>query len=386
MEWEQAFKEASFRGVPFKFMDTDGEAGRRLVEHVFPKRPIPYNEDMGRRPRTYNVNALVIGESYKSERDALLDACEKEGPGVLIHPSLPGELQVICESCNYGESTKESGLAWFQLAFREAGEARYPSAKVDGKSLMDTAAAVASTTFGTFFSALYDVSGPSFLVDSVKQDLAKALGTMKQAFGEVPQISEALDALDTALGVGESLVSAVTGAIEGVADLGRTADTILSVLDFDESLDFIPRITSNREKQAENRKLTSGLVKQLVIVEAIRAAAQANFESYNEAVRVRSLLLEKIEEQTILAGDNGDDELYRALVDLRTEVAKGMRAKGATLARIIYIEPAPVPVPSLIRAYEQYNDLDRAGEITRRNKVAHPGFMNPGEKLEILSA
>ena len=76
----------SFRGVPFRTVDAEMRVGRRNVVNEYPQRDLPYVDDLGRRARRFVVEAYVIGDGYRAERDALIAAFEAKGSGELIHP------------------------------------------------------------------------------------------------------------------------------------------------------------------------------------------------------------------------------------------------------------------------------------------------------------
>src|SRR5215472_7728816 len=58
--WRKKLRTASFKGAPF-FVDQQGQSsGRRTVTHEYPKRDIPYAEDMGRAAYRYQMTGYVI--------------------------------------------------------------------------------------------------------------------------------------------------------------------------------------------------------------------------------------------------------------------------------------------------------------------------------------
>ena len=61
MSWRDRLLPASFRGARF-FVATDTrQGGRRLAVHEYPLRDIPYAEDLGRKARTYAIEAVLVG-------------------------------------------------------------------------------------------------------------------------------------------------------------------------------------------------------------------------------------------------------------------------------------------------------------------------------------
>lgn len=140
--WKQRLRPASFRGVGFKIEVDTRAGGRRTVLFEFPKRDVPYAEDMGRRARRFSVTGYVIGPDYIDVRDRLIAALEQEGPGLLVHPLL-GEDLVQPDPYTVRESRRLGGMAEFEMVFVEAGEAAI-SISDDTQGAVKDAAANAS--------------------------------------------------------------------------------------------------------------------------------------------------------------------------------------------------------------------------------------------------
>ena len=131
MAWRDNLVDASFRGVGFQVDDTEAPiAGRRVAVHEYPGRDEPFVEDLGRRTKTYTIEAFVVGDEYAAARDRLIEACDMPGAGELVHPYL-GSLQVACTACSLMERTREGRMARFSLSFTEAGANQYPTSRVN---------------------------------------------------------------------------------------------------------------------------------------------------------------------------------------------------------------------------------------------------------------
>src|SRR6201993_402703 len=98
--WRDDWVRATYNGAPFHCEANSRESGRRIVEHEFPKKELPYAEDMGRHAREFTIRGYCIVFPYDSEltlyqrdyripRDALIAQLETEGPGVLQLPTQP---------------------------------------------------------------------------------------------------------------------------------------------------------------------------------------------------------------------------------------------------------------------------------------------------------
>jgi prophage DNA circulation protein len=125
-EWRDSLVMASFRSVEFHVEMGSMSSGRRTVVFEYPKRDLPYSEDMGRSARRWQFTAyLLLGDkgiknNLMRQRDDLIIALEKELAGLLIHPDL-GQEYVMCERYTYSEQRERGGYMAFDLQFVEAG-------------------------------------------------------------------------------------------------------------------------------------------------------------------------------------------------------------------------------------------------------------------------
>jgi prophage DNA circulation protein len=126
---------ASFRFAFFFVEASSRDSGRRIVEHEFPKKELPYAEDMGRRAKTFTIRAYCItypvtteepmlvglyNRDYRVGRDALISALEQPGPGVLIFSTMPQE-NVVVTRYRVTEEEKLGGYCTFDIEFTEFG-------------------------------------------------------------------------------------------------------------------------------------------------------------------------------------------------------------------------------------------------------------------------
>jgi hypothetical protein len=154
--WRDALLPAMFDGVPF-FCDTGvRETGRRAVVHEYPKRDIPYAEDMGRRAVQYSVRGYVIAymkdaginpssgnqtimpaggfaaslymRDYRIARDLLQARLDDPGAGVLQLPNMAraafGDiltLTAVCSGYRMTEEDRLGGFCVFDMTFVEYG-------------------------------------------------------------------------------------------------------------------------------------------------------------------------------------------------------------------------------------------------------------------------
>ena len=134
--WRDALMPASYRNAQFHVEAGSRENGRRIVVHEFPKRDVPYSEDMGRKAFEFTVRCYCIAypfntdrvlyqRDYRIGRDALIDELEREGAGILQLPLLP-PMSVVVQKYRITEEQKTGGYCTFDISFVESGQQRKP--------------------------------------------------------------------------------------------------------------------------------------------------------------------------------------------------------------------------------------------------------------------
>src|SRR6516165_9107956 len=128
--WRDDWIRATYNNAPFHCEASSRESGRRIVEHEFPKKDLPYAEDMGRHAREFTVRAYCIAYQrddgdlftidYTVPRDALMNALEQEGPGVLQLNTQPSQ-EVVVTRYRMTEEERFGGYCTFDITFLEYG-------------------------------------------------------------------------------------------------------------------------------------------------------------------------------------------------------------------------------------------------------------------------
>ena len=144
----QSRKMASFRGAYFFVRDTGTSFGRRNVVHQYPKKDELYVEDLGKDTEEFSIEGYIVQNSdndqnYFEERDILIKALKKEGPGQLWHPFLGVMTVSLIGKAEMTESFREGGIARFSMKFIKAEEEKappYPKPIIDHVKSIDTAA------------------------------------------------------------------------------------------------------------------------------------------------------------------------------------------------------------------------------------------------------
>lgn len=142
--WRDSLVIASFRGAQFHSETSGRRSGRRVVIHEYPKRNVPYSEDMGRSAIKWSFSGYLIqGDkglpgNVLSQVEDLIFALEADDAGMLIHPMIGGML-VMVENYSYSDSRTKGGYFEFDMQFVEAGSGAMIPMMDAGSNLTDSA-------------------------------------------------------------------------------------------------------------------------------------------------------------------------------------------------------------------------------------------------------
>lgn len=397
-DWRPKIKEpASFRGVPFWVESSEHGGGRRLVEHVFPFNDQPFPEDMGRKPRTYGIDAFVVGTEYLAAKEKLQGALETKGPGELIHPYF-GTKRVVVSDFRVRETASEGGVARFSIQFLETPpKAAAPVATAESAPALQASAGAARAACGAEFAASFSAGR---LLDSVTGQISKMTRGMRKLLTRIKMEVQAVASLKTLIDDLETnavalanepadLLAAQIEIFEGLADGLVSTATALNPLApinaFVELYNFDagtrpPATTTSRLQEQANFDALQQLTQRLVTIQACLIAAEQSFPSYDDAVSARALVTDLLDAQAEAA----TDDIYPTLQELRANLVKAVPGDALDLPRLVEHTPVST-IPSLVLAFRLYGDLDSEEDLIARNRVRHPAFVKGGTALEILT-
>ncbi|MBU1229559.1 MAG: DNA circularization N-terminal domain-containing protein [Proteobacteria bacterium] len=399
--WKAALKPASFRGVPF-FVDSDErETGRRAATHEFPGRDMPYTEDLGRKARTITVEGYVLGADYMQRRDALLAACEAEGPAPLIVPWMP-EIRVVCTACRKHETVAEGGMARFSLTFAEAGQAVAPTVAplpgVQAGQKADDALKAA----GRVLDSSITIAGVPLPVSEATLSTIRSLGGVLSGASSITRLaadlpgglkmlanltaSDFMRLLPSELcGPLFSLAGAYTSlqAAYGPAHAQRAA-SLLAIAQATPTVQAPAGAGLVRSTIAANQAAVYEYQRTAAVAEAARSATLSAPASRQEAAALRAEVVAGID--TVLDASR-DEGVYTAFTELRTQVVQTLAEAAGSAPELTTVRTGAL-LPSLALAQQLAPGADateQEAQLLARNPVRHPGFVPPGD-LEVLRA
>lgn len=195
--------------------------------------------------------------------------------------------------------------------------------------------------------------------------------------------------------IDETFGKTIVEAMLAVCDFGTNNDNA-----YGGNIDEVTVTTDLTARQSANLVAITNLVRNTAILNAAKTAVRIDYGSYDSAMATMNKIVEALEAQLLKLGndaaDDGYDDFgvtvsdpysYQALESLRPIFVEAMKGIGEGLAKIVSYSVPPDVTPSLLIAYDLYEDLDREAEIIQRNTplVKHPGFLPSGYTIELLS-
>ncbi|WP_103035234.1 DNA circularization protein [Castellaniella caeni] len=119
MSWLLTLQDASFKGRTFEVVSTDDSVSRDVAQYERPYVDGADTEDLGRKAREFQIQAVFYGLFYEDALNTFLAVLEEPGAGELVHPiwgSIPAA-QLLSYRVHHDADTPDH--ATVDLAFVE---------------------------------------------------------------------------------------------------------------------------------------------------------------------------------------------------------------------------------------------------------------------------
>lgn len=375
MTYLKDLHDASFRGLPFHIMEPpETEVGRRTAEHEYAGRDEPYSEDMGRAQRSYTITGAVNGNDYISKINALQDAFEEEGAGLLIHPYY-GELYVTGKA----RIKIESRFASFVFSCKEAGHSETPTRTLDTQQAITDKSIAAETAAIESFSGVFDVSGPAFiqqesaahLIEQLEQSVSNATELADTIAANIRQPADLAASVFAQLSSLKSAANSPLSTLEGYSSTSQSSGSVVAI--------NTESATPSRAKITANNQATDQLIEQALAINSATLLPEIDFEHQAQAESSAKTVTSMLEQAVMSA----DDQSYRAITDLKIAVQQDIQTRKPALPQFQTVS-LPTSTPALVAAYRYTGSADNEQQIIDRNNITHPGFVR-GE-IEVINA
>lgn len=414
--WKDSLRPASFRGVPFAVKTAEGNFGRRNAIHEYPFRDEIWVEDMGRAARRIHVTGFLVENGVATpgavidQRNRMISAAETGGETTLVLPTY-GEMKISLLDFKCSERWDLGRVVELTFVFAESGKRLFPQSIVSTTDAVNSAATAADAAAGTDWMAKatsYLKSGISAVQQAVNvvqkyttiaqrtingaTNLFHLAQTLAGQFGRFSGLSSSnssaslSDLVASAAVSRQGVASSITAAQTSAAALSPTnasghpaaIQAVVAAV-----LAASPSPADALTSMASIATLPGGtgisgasgdLTRRAAIVAMARASALYQPTSYDDASSVRTSVAGYLDDEILIAADQGEDATYQALRTLRTAVVQDLTQRGATLATVTTVI-SPMPVPALVLAQRLYRDPSREDELITEAMPVHPLFM-----------
>ncbi|MCH7128161.1 DNA circularization protein [Escherichia coli] len=422
MTWKDRLQDASFRGVPFKVEEESSGVGRRVETHEYPNRDKPYTEDLGRVSLRPSLTAYVVGEDCFDQRDRLIEALNKPGPGTLVHP-VYGEMSVCVDGdVRVSTSRSEGRVVRFDLKFVEAGELSYPTAGAATAQNLTSSCSALDDCISDSFSDFSIDGVADFVQNDVISNATSMMGYVSGAMKVVDSaVSDAARLLQGDISVllpppssGKTFVDQLQSMWRAGNRLyGNSGDLFTMIKTFSGislGSDLQPRgvwktdsVTTRTTTQQSNTVASS--IRTTAISEAARTVTSlpapvsvpvvsqpdsgwpvvthpalntkqeetviTDLPTWEQLVDIRDTLNAAIDKEMTRTTD---DRLFLALRRVKTDLNTDMKTRLEQTQKTVQRLPDEV-TPALVLAATWFDNAARESDIIRRNAISHPGFV-----------
>ena len=426
-------KIATFRGVPFDYIDTDDGFKKATAKYDYPYVDGSDLEDMGLDARTVRLKAVFLPENY-AYLEAFIAALKEQGPGEVVHPifgafqAVPDTVSIRHDERAYYAEVDITFVEHLELALSvpamSAGTKVSEVSVETGNALNETAAGldaaaeasgipanIPTTGLGTA-GYMATLAGYTAAVRDKVRAIDAAVGTVK---GYINQATAPFKLITSTVAFATdlpgSILGSFAGAIESVA--GAYTSFLNAPGKFTSSLNFgLLKIEAslgdfNGDKSmkaawhvSKASALCGAAALELSIDEATEAGRGLSLTSYGietDAARTQLMTLNEIDATAVASreavnaaiaaareafGDSYDLEasLKRQALAIQ-ESADSVRLKREKI--IAYDVPCDMPLHLL--AFNLYGDINEAERLLRINNIRHPNFLKAGQVLRVYA-
>jgi prophage DNA circulation protein len=400
--------DGSFKGIPIRIDSGSVNGGRKTSKKEFPNRDTQTIEDLGLRPRVYNLQIVIAPrttvaggvtntqQGYFEYRDAIIAAIENKGPGELIHP-LYGRIEnVVATTYSINEDFTDFGRSRLNVTFETSSDTGIPRQTITAISQLTQANNLVNAAVNADISDNYSVSNKftsnftdaankiNEIIDSATEATAflgaeaDKINEFNSFLGELSADVNSLVTDPSALGTSvNSLFSNIDGLFGTVEN---TAKAFAGLFDFggnDE--DNILPTTAGRNERIQNRGVLNGSVNASALGYSYVNVSQTQFQNVREIEEAADDL--EVQFQRVMTSGSSD-QVISSVTDMRVIVQQFFDEQKITLKQIISVNV--YTTPARVLSYQYYAESTSADQILELNGITDVSFVDG--TVEIVTA
>jgi len=406
-----------FKSVPIRIDSGSVTGGRKTSKKEFPNRDTQTIEDLGLRPRTYNLQIVIAPRTVVSDgktktlqryfeyRDEIIAAIENKAPGELIHP-LYGRIEnVVATTYSINEDFSDFGRTRLNVTFETSNDTGIPRQTITALSQLTQANSLVSAAvnsditnnysvltkftnnFGdaaTKINAMIDaaVSATSFL-GAAADEINEFNSFIGEFSADVNSLVIAPSSLATSV---NNLFSNIDGLFGTVENTAKAFEGLFGFGGNDE--DDVQATTAGRIQRKQNRAVLNGAINASALGFAYVNVSQIEFgnvREIEEAADDLEVQFQRVmESQTANAPDSPgiSNEVVSAVTDMRVIVQQFFDEQKTISKQIIEVNV--YTTPARVLSYQYYQESKSADDIISLNNITDVSFVDG--TVEILTA
>lgn len=386
----EGLDEWSFKGVTFLGVETSTTGGRKTVTHEFVNSNRREVEDLGLQQKIFSLRAVISNKDgqYFAKRNALINALEEGGQGVLIHAFL-GRFDVVAKPYTLTERISELGAALFDLTFERAEDQIIPLPDAFTLSNITELRTDTLDALSAEFEAAppqgFRVSQPfpfnftavTEVLDAIGNAIEAVTKIFNRALAEIDDFAATLNDfrnnIRRLVNLPGQLVSSLTNLISSVVALAETPEeatlTLEKLFEFGDDFPLINPITAERIERLQNRDLLTGFMQIGALAYAYEQAANIPFFTVREIDSFSNKLNAQFNKvfPTIT-----DQNIAATLQNLRNTTNEFLDIQRLNVKKIVEI--ITPEQPAQILAYQLYGSVDNFKRLVGLNSLKDVDF------------
>ncbi|SCZ73762.1 MULTISPECIES: DNA circularization protein [Photorhabdus] len=421
----------TFRGQTFYIIDDATlTGGRRVVRHEYPLRDDGETEDMGLTTREYSFTAVVFGDDYFNQRDALITALEAPEPGEIDHPYW-GKQRIQIETYTVRESCYTGGVAMFSVTFVPAADKTAPveahKPELNSDSLTNRVLSDVTAAWNTVTGAIAKVTDTLNTVEATVNTIVNGIRSLPATSGMNQLLGSALalkGSLKNLVNAPHQLFDDIANLVSGMAEVAPPAVASRALRKTGSSIQVqskpnvpavahlqhvvnttttvfiaaqLAELVLNAATEAAKTKppapsLTlAGMSYTVFSLSAVNAQSSEGpvisiplIETLDDTRKASVQLDDELMQLLIATGDLGWFETSNQLRDFRITFVQQMQATAGALPSARHIALAGTE-PALVTLYRETGDVRQLDRFIRRNGIRHPAFVTGGVEIEVIN-
>lgn len=398
-----------FKDVPIRIDSGSVTGGRKTVKKEFPNRDTQTVEDLGLRPRTYNVQIVVApltsfdagsgtvttAQGYFEYRDAIIDAIENKEPGELIHPLYGRITNVVATTYSISEDFSDFGRTRLNVTFEVSIDTGVPRETVTALSQLTQSITTVTSAIKT------DITDNFLVINKFKNNFSDASSKITAIIDKAKTATAFLGAESGKINAFNSLLGSLTDDVNTMVSspvllatninslfseindlFSEPASTVNALEGFynfgDSDEDDIKDTTAGRTQRKQNRAVLNGAVNSSALIYAYVSTAQISFDNVRDIEIAADALEEQYQRVTVSGASN---DVIAAVTEMRVLVQRFFDEQKTIAKQITSVNV--YTTPARILSYRYYGESETADQIIALNTLNDVSFVD-GE-IEILT-